>query len=615
MLIQPIQKASFKAFLRVLLVTASNYGTVTESVMAIYTHCLKDLKQDALDERRFENYLSQIYLELKQPMIVWKMLERTNMNNLSRKLPILCYLSSCRNAKNCLSEVVRLQSILLSPTIKIRLLKESDNIVIEVCETNSKWLTKHYRSDFAITLVLYSLRQHVGPDFDYLEIRVPTSRPQFFVDEIRPFTKALIKKHDSPMQAVISNEKLMSNNTFFDQFVHEQWRDKVEKIYSSSVVSESVTNKVISILEANDKPAAQTLDTLAIFLAMSKSTLRRNLESERASFKDIQKRFLHELSVSSLLTTDIDIGALALKLGYSERSTFERGFKQRTGRTPSQFRELAKGVFEQQKDLDIEGIANSMPPLPESCLQLIGDFNGGTLTVDSAVKIIEKDPIFISRVLGLASRAIYGGSPKSLADAVGHKLGLEAVKNLAVVFATKDSLKNKLKGIDVDAHIYAFLAGPRIYQLLRKSSSLNVKAKLEGLNQTLTIGALGFLLMSHKNLKEHSTFAKLVDESEDLQSLFEAVNQFLDYSIFGTSILLLSYWGIGNEVIKNLSKFEQHLSSGLELNEEEKFSLFTFEVMFEVATRNSVTDNLRSRAKNSFAIANIEEIFDELKRS
>ena len=105
-----------------------------------------------------------------------------------------------------------------------------------------------------------------------------------------------------------------------------------------------LTRATIALLNKSDFPSTLTIDQCSSALAMSQSSFRRKLTQEQTSFKHIQSKFLNELCVQALLTNQIRIDDLAIKLGYAERSTFERTFQNKFGLRPSQFRNLAGAI-------------------------------------------------------------------------------------------------------------------------------------------------------------------------------------------------------------------------------------------------------------------------------
>jgi AraC-like DNA-binding protein len=127
-----------------------------------------------------------------------------------------------------------------------------------------------------------------------------------------------------------------------------------------------LTVAVNELLSQCELPATLSIELCASSLAMSMTSFRRKLAKEDTSFKLIQGKFLNELCVEALLTQQSNIEDLAIKLGYSERATFERAFRQKFGITPSQFRELSPAGSTDSHYEKLTSIAKNMPPMPNS---------------------------------------------------------------------------------------------------------------------------------------------------------------------------------------------------------------------------------------------------------
>ena len=124
-----------------------------------------------------------------------------------------------------------------------------------------------------------------------------------------------------------------------------------------------LTEAVNVLLTKSAVPATLTIEQCAAALAMSMTSFRRKLSQEETTFKLIQQKYLNELCVYALLTKHVSIDSLVVKLGYSERSTFERAFRHKFGITPSQFRDLSL-VGDKKNQQNLSDIAQNMSPLP-----------------------------------------------------------------------------------------------------------------------------------------------------------------------------------------------------------------------------------------------------------
>jgi AraC-like DNA-binding protein len=81
-----------------------------------------------------------------------------------------------------------------------------------------------------------------------------------------------------------------------------------------------------------------TLEAAAARLAQSPRTLRRRLQEEGTSFREILEETRRELAKRYLDEERIPFGEVAFLLGFSEASAFHRAFKRWTGETPASYR-------------------------------------------------------------------------------------------------------------------------------------------------------------------------------------------------------------------------------------------------------------------------------------
>jgi len=81
-----------------------------------------------------------------------------------------------------------------------------------------------------------------------------------------------------------------------------------------------------------------TAESVAHLHSMSLSAFKRRLEREGVSFRELRDTVVREVAQRLLRNTDIGIGAIALQVGYSEHSAFNRAFARLCGMTPTQYR-------------------------------------------------------------------------------------------------------------------------------------------------------------------------------------------------------------------------------------------------------------------------------------
>ncbi|HZT56575.1 MAG TPA: helix-turn-helix domain-containing protein [Burkholderiaceae bacterium] len=81
-----------------------------------------------------------------------------------------------------------------------------------------------------------------------------------------------------------------------------------------------------------------TIDAMATALEMHPRTLRRRLESDGTSFKDLLSEVRRRLAIEYLRRTRMTTEEIASRLGYSDAANFRHAFARWTGRTPHEYR-------------------------------------------------------------------------------------------------------------------------------------------------------------------------------------------------------------------------------------------------------------------------------------
>ncbi|MGV8872775.1 MAG: helix-turn-helix domain-containing protein [Rhodococcus sp. (in: high G+C Gram-positive bacteria)] len=73
-------------------------------------------------------------------------------------------------------------------------------------------------------------------------------------------------------------------------------------------------------------------------LAVSTSTLKRQLGAEGVTFRALRQAFLQERATVRLLDSSVTVGEIAAELGYSDVASFSHAFTRWAGRSPREFR-------------------------------------------------------------------------------------------------------------------------------------------------------------------------------------------------------------------------------------------------------------------------------------
>ncbi|MCG8671777.1 MAG: AraC family transcriptional regulator [Pseudomonadales bacterium] len=92
-------------------------------------------------------------------------------------------------------------------------------------------------------------------------------------------------------------------------------------------------------LLATENGDFQTLEQMADDLHISPRTLRRKLEKENCTYKQLVNGIKERMAKQQLKKPDIPIGKVASHLGFSTIASFSRAFKSWTGQSPQEFRQ------------------------------------------------------------------------------------------------------------------------------------------------------------------------------------------------------------------------------------------------------------------------------------
>ncbi|WP_162932615.1 AraC family transcriptional regulator [Solimonas sp. K1W22B-7] len=87
-----------------------------------------------------------------------------------------------------------------------------------------------------------------------------------------------------------------------------------------------------------------TIEAIAQQLHMAPRSIRRRLEEEGTSFRALSEEVLQALAEDMLGTTNMKLEEVAMRLGYSEATSFTHAFKRWTGQSPQAYRESQGGA-------------------------------------------------------------------------------------------------------------------------------------------------------------------------------------------------------------------------------------------------------------------------------
>jgi AraC-like DNA-binding protein len=194
-------------------------------------------------------------------------------------------------------------------------------------------------NEFTLALFVLSVRNHFGQD--WLPTRVNFSHPRpkntethhmLFGKDIF-FEQAINSLHfeTSVLDAEISdaNPRLLSS-----------LREQVEHNLANLKRQDNLVSQVRYYVSTTLSTNMCTVDSAARHLLTSKRSLTRHLKQLGTSFRSIKQDVMQEMAKSALGEAGVSVTEIALHLGFSETSAFDRSFKNLTGYMPQQYRRL-----------------------------------------------------------------------------------------------------------------------------------------------------------------------------------------------------------------------------------------------------------------------------------
>jgi AraC-like DNA-binding protein len=115
-----------------------------------------------------------------------------------------------------------------------------------------------------------------------------------------------------------------------------------DELLQAALASDSFEHQVRLVILERLKSGLPSADSIARSSSMSLSTLKRRLRETGLSYRDLRDGVVREVSERLLRETDLSIGAIALEVGYSEHSAFDRAFARLCGMTPLEYRRSTK---------------------------------------------------------------------------------------------------------------------------------------------------------------------------------------------------------------------------------------------------------------------------------
>lgn len=180
-----------------------------------------------------------------------------------------------------------------------------------------------------------------------------------------------------------------------------------EKLLVGRQRNNTVARRVAQWLDDQDRLQDPRLDLVAQALSVGASTLRRQLAKEGCNFSEILGSHRACISIHALIHSDEKAESVALQIGYADRNTFERAFREWFGITPAHCRRTAKELLGNRRHLDWSAPskwarhAPQLMWLKQEIYQALPDWQ-------AVVQAIASDAVLHARMLGYLAMPAQG---------------------------------------------------------------------------------------------------------------------------------------------------------------------------------------------------------------
>jgi AraC-like DNA-binding protein len=188
--------------------------------------------------------------------------------------------------------------------------------------------------EFALSAHQTTTRDRIGPAFRFSRVQVDFAAPPY-ADVYESVFKcpALFGQRECGYE----HERDDGRVALADPRTHAMAREMCEQLLGNVNRAGGVAADIRQIL-IEHPGRYPNIETIAEKLQMYPRALRRKLEAEGTSYRDLLGEVRMRLAIEYLRKTEMTNEEIATRLGYSDAANFRHAFSRWTGRSPSEFR-------------------------------------------------------------------------------------------------------------------------------------------------------------------------------------------------------------------------------------------------------------------------------------
>jgi AraC-like DNA-binding protein len=194
---------------------------------------------------------------------------------------------------------------------------------------------------FVPAYVLRMLQAHRGIQWHpkrILSTLPPPQRPKLYASQL-----GCPIDFNAQINAIeIERRDLYAVKRGIDRHVYALLATYAEHLLAKAPRPRSIGDAVASAVRDGLTQRRHDFEFIAQRLGMSARTLQRRIAASGTTFSRILEEIRFELAASMLAHSDLSIGEIAYRLGYSEIASFTHAFSRRFGRSPRRVRTLRR---------------------------------------------------------------------------------------------------------------------------------------------------------------------------------------------------------------------------------------------------------------------------------
>lgn len=225
---------------------------------------------------------------------------------------------------------------LATPTVMMSLNEYDDMASLSFRDTLGMEEINRFNLEFQLSLLSSIHHDMLGPDFYWDSVHCSYSEP----------------KHSSEYVAILgcpvyfgqSKTEVIFRRDFLDKpllksniITETMAKEMCEKMLTEQVNHTDLIQSIYDILN-RDPINMPSGENIAQSLAMSPRTMRRKLESQGTTLRNIVDQVRKNLSINFLRSTRMNIDDIAEQVGFSSAANFRTAFKRWTNKTPAMYR-------------------------------------------------------------------------------------------------------------------------------------------------------------------------------------------------------------------------------------------------------------------------------------